>query len=456
MSDRLVDLLDRQVAAAMRRQDPAEFMLALVRFVGFLRSDARLAVHVEEIRREAEVYTEAWRHHEADVIPQLVRLRDELLKLVPALDDSAMTEPTFEESSMAFERSFALFDRLAAGRPRRDNVIEGNRGGLYDSTRSGEMVSILVERAREAREASASDEATNEDVRRLELEIRSIASWQTYKYRQRIIGLRASAATALMGLEVAVREVNPRPVAPSPDVPAMAALAMNVLSRPPWAVALAKALFDPVTLKREDREALGETVARMRTHLDVLAEELRRRIGAVASRLALVERFRTRCEWHDRERLFVLADQRAGELALTAELARFLFDQGLNPVTRMRAAELEPDVFDPSVASALYVEAKRYKTGSNARKHIISGLSQVHDTAGRMRGTPYAVDEVFYVVFRQGGPRYELPAQVQGEGYVVYPMLVDIAPTAESGSRNRERPRRIDASELEPLLHDDD
>jgi hypothetical protein len=45
---------------------------------------------------------------------------------------------------------------------------------------------------------------------------------------------------------------------------------------------------------------------------------------------------------------------------LTVELARFLFDQGLNPLTKPLIGGLEPDLLDSSVPSAFYVEAKQY------------------------------------------------------------------------------------------------
>jgi hypothetical protein len=120
---------------------------------------------------------------------------------------------------------------------------------------------------------------------------------------------------------------------------------------------------------------------------------------------------------------------------------------------KFRSRGRAPDVFDP-LPSSLYVEAKRYRTSEGARAHIRDGLPQIHDTAGRLLGSPYEVDEVFYVTFRQGGPRYVLPAQLRGESYTVYPLLIDIAPLAVTGSRSRSRAIRISAEELEPLLQD--
>jgi hypothetical protein len=270
-----------------------------------------------------------------------------------------------------------------------------------------------------------------------------------------LLARRASAATALASLDVIVREVNPAPI-PAASIHALFERAFD-RGLAGWPQALSKALFDPTALNDQDRAHLDRLVGQMRTFLDVLYEELRRRLGAVASRLAILQRFKLRCEWHDRHRLERLArDGTEPELALTSELARFLFDQGLNPVTRMRVGGLEPDIFEPLPVSSLYVEAKRYSSSNGARRHIRDGLPQIHDTAGRLRGSAYEIDEVFYVVFRQGGPRYMLPSALQGEDYVVYPLLIDIAPLEQSGSRSRTRAVRMDASELEPRLSGED
>jgi hypothetical protein len=61
---------------------------------------------------------------------------------------------------------------------------------------------------------------------------------------------------------------------------------------------------------------------------------------------------------------------------------------------------------------------------------------------GRLRTDAYPVHEAFCVVFRRGGPRYELPEAVQAEGYRVYSTLIDIAPPNESGARQKHRPIR--------------
>lgn len=169
-------------------------------------------------------------------------------------------------------------------------------------------------------------------------------------------------------------------------------------------------------------------------------------MGTTRSRLALVERFKARCEWHDRARLETVAENGAGkaEDRLTAEFARYLFDQGLSPLTKPLTGGLEPDLLDPH--ASFYVEAKQYKR--SARSELIRSVGQVLDTVGRLQGSAYAVTEAFVVVFRRGGPRYVLPPLLEAENYRVHLVLIDIAPPAESGARQQQKPAVLKAEEF--------
>jgi hypothetical protein len=165
--------------------------------------------------------------------------------------------------------------------------------------------------------------------------------------------------------------------------------------------------------------------------------------------LALVNRFKLRCEWHDRERLLVVADDTrlpgGPEDRLTAELARYLFDAGLSPLTKPLAGGLQPDLLDPT--ASFYVEAKQY-SASSARASIVKAVAQVIDTVGRLRGGPYAVDEAFCVIFRRDGPYYDLPQVLQTETYRLQLVLIDLAPASEAGRRQRDKPVQIPANEF--------
>jgi hypothetical protein len=207
-------------------------------------------------------------------------------------------------------------------------------------------------------------------------------------------------------------------------------------------------LYEPLDYEKKAAAAAEEEIAKLRPVVERIFEGLRLRIGTTRSLIALFNRFRTRCQFHDRERLRELAKHPPASVAgrarrnrrtrteqtLTEELARYLFDQGLNPLTEVPTAGLRPDVLDPGY---LYVEAKQYGSG-NPRAYLIKGVRQVHETMGRLRGSRYQVHEAFYVVFRLGGRHFSLPDRISFGEWTLYPVFIDLAPAFESGSRARD------------------
>jgi hypothetical protein len=204
-----------------------------------------------------------------------------------------------------------------------------------------------------------------------------------------------------------------------------------------------------------DQPALGPWIEHLKGSARRLHQGLRMKIGSTRSLFRLLLRFKTRCEWHDRSRLLALGASDVGEDRLTEELARWLFDQGLNPITQPLMAGLRPDLFDPTKdpTYSLYVEAKQYRSARYARSTIIKGARQLYNTVLRLRGDHYSITEAFYVIFRRGGPDFLLPSTVKNEGWTLFPLVVDIGPGATSGSRQRARPQVITAADLAPSNH---
>jgi hypothetical protein len=263
------------------------------------------------------------------------------------------------------------------------------------------------------------------------------------------LSMRVSAGLVLLRLERVPPSLNPDPLirkAGEVRTERLNALLKRQLSTE-------MRLFHAVhadALDAGQTSLVDEQVAEMRDGLARLSLELHRRIGTTRSRRALISRFKQRAQWHDAARLREVAALETGrggvEDRLTEELARFLFDQGLNPLSKPQIGGLEPDLLDPSVLPAFYVEAKQYS--SSARDAIRKAYGQVLDTVGRLQSDAYPITEAFCVVFRLAGQRYVLPEFVQGERYRVYFTLVDIAPTDESGARQKHNPIEITAEEM--------
>jgi hypothetical protein len=179
---------------------------------------------------------------------------------------------------------------------------------------------------------------------------------------------------------------------------------------------------------------------------------VRTRVGTTLSLRNLVERFRMRSERYDAAELRSLADsaKRSAENMLTDRLARFLFDQGLNPLTRPLVGKVQPDLYDRDLKYTLYVEAKQYRKREEAKHVIVKGARQIWDTLGSIATQHGDPREAFYVIFRRGGPRCALPPEVCDGDRIIYPVLVDIAKAEVSGSRQKEQPILIDKDDLLP------
>jgi hypothetical protein len=187
-----------------------------------------------------------------------------------------------------------------------------------------------------------------------------------------------------------------------------------------------------------------------------LGIELEERVGSVRSRVALIDRYKARCEWHDRERLFDLAEQASGkrESVLRDDLARWLFDQGLNPISEARlGAHARGDIFHPDALDSFLLEAKQYSVGAGLKSALQAAFRQTLETAGKLRGSGFAADEAFVALFRRGGPRALLPTTpVDADGLRWYFFLINIAPSDADASKSSETPVEYTVDELRALL----
>jgi hypothetical protein len=475
--DPLVELLDRQVDFLLRQPDSAGFLIQVEPFLRALRTEPRLAAYLDDALEEVVGIVDAMEEVDAELTSELLELRREFVELRPDADDSDWEPPSDSDSRAAklqarlsYGGTLAYFDEWAAQEPELFNA-DGEGGvaktllGILQNKDTAFLheVEAATARGQETDAAKTEDVATEaqpataEDQNEpapgpLDAWRRRLGNVQRrYDYAVRLLRLRArtSSGLALLKLEAVPNQLNP-PARLLDDEGEDTLSAASDLMR--WVSSESYSLFKLAWQERLDGADLGiieKRVVDLREAVDRLREDLRRRIGTTRSRLALVNRFKLRCEWHDRERMLAVADDDrlpgGPEDRLTGEFARYLFDAGLSPLTKPLAGGLQPDLLDP--LASFYVEAKQY-AGTSARGDIVRSVAQVLDTVGRLRGGPYAVDEAFCVVFRRDGPYYDLPAVLQTETYRLHLVLVDLAPTTEAGRRQRDRPVQIPAEEF--------
>ena len=202
------------------------------------------------------------------------------------------------------------------------------------------------------------------------------------------------------------------------------------------------------------KEIGAQRRAKAESALGTFLEAMALRIGIYLSHRGLVMRFKTKCEMFLAEYLRNLADARTNraEEVLTNQAAQFLFDQGLNPLVNAPIVVLKPDIFDPKLPHALYIEAKQYHD-KNPKRMIEEATWQVWDTWNRL-DSQHLVREAFLLVFRRSGPLVIFEESVSLAGRTLYPILVDIAATDETGSGAKQKEIHITASQLLPRLGD--
>jgi hypothetical protein len=447
------DLLNWQTDFLLRQETDAEFLVQVPAYLQTLREEPRLAIHMQDLDREAAELLSAHEPHDAQMAPGLSRVRDELVQRVPEADDSREAPPSGRVTDVRqWQMTLASFDRVASG-----ELQPGPTSGR-GLGRTGWLVEILTAKLESLQHPtqdnfgvlSRSEQNQRPDLDDLALRIGNAARRHEHFVNGVRLAERTSGGLALKRLDALIDTLNPPPaLIESPeDIPFHFSDVLCHISSGGHALFLT-VYGDP--LDRAHTQFVADRVCDLRKDVQRLHDELRRRTGTTASRLALVLRFKHRAEWYDRDRLRGLAEaQGAGTIEdrLTGELVRFLFDQGLSPLTKPMLGSLQPDVFDPSLRPAFYVEAKQYGTNGNPRQTLLRSIAQVHDTAGTMRGDPYGVHEAFVVVFRRGGPRYSLPERLPGDGWTTHLVLVDISPVQESGSRARRQPVNLMVSDF--------
>ncbi len=475
--DPLVDLLDRQVDFLLRQTEPAAFLIQVEPFLRALRTEPRLAAYLDDVLEELVGVVDAMEEIDGELTSELLELRRELVELWPEADDSNLEPPSESDSQavklqarLSYRGTLAYFDEWASSEPEPFNAdAQGGLAktllGILQTKGTVYLHEVEAAAARENAEADSNPEdiptegeppiqGENNGPARDTLDAwrRRLGNVQRrYDYAVRLLRLRArtSAGLALLKLEAVPDELNPPARVLDEDSGDSLKGASDLMR---WASSESYSLFKLAWQKRLDAADTGiidKRVAELRDAVERLRTDLRRRIGTTRSRLALVSRFKLRCEWHDRERMLAVADDDrlsgGPEDRLTGEFARYLFDAGLSPLTKPLAGGLQPDLLDP--LTSFYVEAKQYAT-SSARSDIVKSVAQVLDTVGRLRGGPYAVDEAFCVVFRREGPYYDFPQVLQTETYRLYLVLVDLAPATEAGRRQRDKPVQIPVDEF--------
>ncbi len=407
--DLLVTFLDRQKGA--------EFLRHLRRTYQSLVGHPQLGPILEALRAEARQIESVFDLENERAVNALTALKAKTVRLAPASQGLHATPPGPNQLDPEYWESFAVFDKIAAG----DAPPSTNTD---PPTQAHQLARILHRRLSDLQystvDASGETISTQKNQRPdlnpiskefIEVNKRLQYAWNVLEYER-----AAHPSFALLQLDGFVASMLPAPDADT--------------------------FMDP--LLDQDGGQVLEWVTQYSAIVERIHQEVRLRIGTRKSVFALLDRFRGRCQWHERADLFKLAHSKGGkpEDKLVSVMARWLYDQGLNPLGQASAGGLRPDLFDPSRRPAVYVEAKQYKKSPIAT--IRKAVGQVDDTAAQFTAEPYAIREAFLAVFRLDGPLVIPQTLVMQRGtYTLYIVVIDLKPLQKAGSRERELPVQL-------------
>jgi hypothetical protein len=428
-----IELLDRQVAFVLKQQEAA-FFVQLPALIEALHADPRLVAAWQDTLTASEDALTTINSRRATLAAELIALRRAVHAAVPGNADTGSTDD---------DSSFATFDQQS----RQTSALKWSEGLSLPkgSDPLAFMVDVLEDKLR------ADDaEPPNDALFPLRLRLGNARACHEHLRREYELKARTLPGVSLARFASAAKELNPEPGVVTPEMDFGERLALHVETYHGRWHEVRPLAFEQ-WWNAQQRETASPYISCLRADIERVHEELRRRLGLRRSLRGIVDRYAARAMWHDAPTLRVLAakTKRKAEELLTADFARYLHDQGLNPLTKAMTGGLQPDLLDPTTGWTFYAEAKQYADGK-ARSYLVKGVHQVWDTLGRLRGTPYEVHEAFYVVFRRGGPRFVLPPELRSEGATVFPVLIDIAEASKSGSRQKAQPVMIAEEELLP------
>lgn len=432
-----LDILDRQLVY-LAELGGAEFLYAINSFLDALEHDPQLSAHIHDLCHEVDDLGREFQEREHDEGAPgklLERIWDDLGRelAAPQLEELAKRNGQFRHLLGYFEHPVVV--------PLDPSRVPADAG------RVGEMSQFV-------RDLDVSGGAAIVDKYRSSFD--ALTERQRGIFHEMLARTRTHPGAALLRLRCLAEMSLGAADAEAASCPRDPLIAPALVVRPgaSW-----ESLFKLLIDGDEELERLTGApalVMAMRAAANRLGLELRGRLGTTRSRLAVIERFKSRCEWHDRDRLYKLAEEATEkqESVLRDELALYLFDQGLNPITEAAlGAHSRADIFEGAATSSFYLEAKQYSDGASLPAALRGAFRQALDTAANLAGSGYEAEEAFIVIYRRGGPRAILPTEpIEFDGLRWYFRLINIAPASEDASQNKHPPVPYDAGELLDML----
>jgi hypothetical protein len=437
----IVNLLDRKFDY-MTKSQPKDFMLDLANFVNFLTEhdlmkDFTLKIYRKFIE-EYNKYEDAQRLEKKKII----KLANKIKRKYRELDDSKMKYPGAGNVHLSYDFSFANFNDIANNREKTKS-IPLDQDMLEDLSAPARMLRIIECKLDQYASEKRNNDQKFELDQKISLEFTNLKAERKFRFKNWLNSCRVSAGSGLHELIRITSKINPQPKEYSSlrelrkQLHSFEAITSEMFDQ--WIIDVAYGQISSyVDYKpgKLSREQILSKIKELKYLARRVYEAVREEIGTSLLHSQLMDKYKARSMWYNFSELELLAkkNKRNREKTFTLDLAKYLFDCGLPVLYRMKLGRHELDMVDPEANNPLVIEVKVYSKPS--KKKIIAGIWQLHSYLNNLSAKRH-VAEAFYVMYRFGGPLYELPQTISTNQFVIHPVLIDLGASAESGSRQK-------------------
>jgi hypothetical protein len=325
--ERLIELLDRRYSL-VADAPPQDFLLELDAFLDFIQSDEVLKYYVEQMlaqfQRRIQERDRAFEQQKQEAIA----LRHRLVEIFSDLDDSETPfelDPNFSLPSETYQRSLAHFDDIVNGIDRWGGKSWSVTPGLYHDDSDVIKLLNILEGKLNLKKRSLRQEGkdpTREMPKDFLFDFGYLYERHQHIHLDFVNYGRVSPGSSFTFLVGAVSKINPEPQKFDSWRQIIQADFEHALSPE----GQAEDELQAIVYKGKENDRL---LPILKPHLRRVCESLRAMIGSRLMHWQVINRYKARSMWYDRERLIELVEKNPGrrEDVLTRDLARYLFQE---------------------------------------------------------------------------------------------------------------------------------